>query len=77
MQFKLILDLILIGAQVLKSERQQYFKSKVEKLFKEIQEVEDSDFYHKDMEKKGIAERELELQTHTLVNEFIKDAGKK
>ena len=69
-----ILELILIGARIFNSERQRYYEKKSQDLMEEIQRVEDTDFYSKDMEAKGKAERELETRTMALKNEYIKEA---
>jgi hypothetical protein len=71
-----ILELIAIGAKIFSDERQEYFKSRSKKLMEKIQSVEDSDFYHKDMEAKGMAERQLMLDTEALRKEYIIEATK-
>lgn len=71
---KSILELIIIGAKLLASERERYFRGESEKLMREIQDVEDSDFYSKDMEAKGKAERELMTKTQALEFEFKAEA---
>ena len=71
-----ILELILVGAQIFRDERKEYFESKTKKLMRKIQEVEDSDFYSKDMEAKGKAERELNLEVDELRKEYLKEAAK-
>ena len=70
----MILELIAIGAKTLSKERSLYYINKAIKLQKVIQEVEDSDFYHKDMEAKGKAERELESDINKLRLEFVGEA---
>lgn len=69
-----ILELVLVGAQIFQIERQRYYENKVKNLKRKIFEVEDSDFYKKDMEAKGKAERELMLEEEALAQEFIKEA---
>lgn len=71
-----ILNLIYIGAKIFSDERQEYFKSRSKKLMEEIQQVEDSDFYKKDMEAKGKAQRALKTQEDELYNEYVKEATK-
>lgn len=74
---KLILELLIYGAKIFSEERQRYYEKKSQSLLEEIQDVEDSDFYSKDMEAKGKAERELENRTEALRREFIKEAKEK
>jgi len=71
---KSFLDLIIIGAKTLSKERSLYYIKKATKLQEKIFEVEDSDFYNKDMEAKGKAERELASGVHNLRLEFVKEA---
>jgi hypothetical protein len=71
-----ILELILVSAKIFSDERRRHFESKSKKLMETIQEVEDSDFYSKDMEAKGKAERALMLDTEALRKEYIKEATK-
>lgn len=65
---------MLIGANVFSKERKRYFESRIEKLLKRIQSVEDSDFYNKDMEAKGRAERDLLTEVESLREEFVQEA---
>lgn len=71
-----ILEVILVGAKIFHDERKNYFENKTKKLMEKIQEVEDSDFYSKDMEKKGKAERALNLEVEDLRLEYIKEGAK-
>ena len=71
---KAILELITIGAKTLSKERSLYYINKATKLQEIIFKVEDSDFYEKDMEAKGKAERELESTIHKLRLEFVGEA---
>lgn len=69
-----ILQLVLVGAQIFQEERKRYYENKVKNLQKKIFEVADSDFYQKDMEAKGKAERELLLEEDALAKEMIAEA---
>lgn len=69
-----ILELVLVGAQIFQEERKRYYENKVKNLQKKIFEVSDSDFYQKDMEAKGMAERELLLEQDALAKEMITEA---
>lgn len=71
-----ILELITIGAKIFSDERKRYYENKSAELVKKIQEVEDSDFYKKDMEAKGKAERDLIMQVEDLRKQFIMEATK-
>lgn len=71
-----ILELIIIGAKIFSDERKRYFENKSSELMKKIQDVEDSEFYKKDMEAKGKAERDLFLQVDDLKKEYILEATK-
>jgi cell fate (sporulation/competence/biofilm development) regulator YmcA (YheA/YmcA/DUF963 family) len=71
-----ILQLVLVGAQVFQSERKKHFEDRAKDLMKKIMEVEDSDFYKKDMEAKGRAERDLHLEVDSLAQEFLKESAK-
>ena len=73
---KEIVELITVGANLFSKERSLYYINKAAALEKKIQEVEDSDFYHKDMEAKGLAERELESTVNKLRLEFLAEAKK-
>jgi len=70
-----ILKIISIGAKIFSDERQRYFEKKSKELQEEIYKVSDTDFYHKDMEAKGRAEREIERRTGLLASEFIKEGN--
>lgn len=71
-----ILELILVGSKIFADERKSYFENRVKKLLIKIQEVEDSDFYSKDMEAKGKAERALLVEVDDLRKDYIKEATK-
>lgn len=71
-----ILELILVGAGIFQSERKEYFENRSKKLMRKIQDVADSEFYSKDMEAKGKAERELNLEVESLRKEYLKEAAK-
>lgn len=74
--FQLILGVINIGAKIFSDERQRYYESEAKKLQEEIFSVADSQFYSKDMEAKGKAERELYRRSENLAAEFIKEGNK-
>lgn len=69
-----ILELITLGAKIFDKERSLYYINKAAKLQEKIQKVVDSEFYKKDMEAKGRAERELEMDTTKLRLEFVSEA---
>lgn len=69
-----ILELITIGARVFSEERQRYYEGRTKKLLKIIANVADADFYDKDMDAKGKAERTLLIETEELRKEYIKEA---
>ena len=71
-----ILELILVGAKIFHDERKEYFESRSKKLMKEITDVEDSEFYKKDMEAKGKAERALHMEIDELKKHFLLEAAK-
>lgn len=71
-----ILELVLVGAKIFHDERKNYFEGRAKKLMEEIFKVEDSDFYSKDMEAKGKAERQLMLEVEELRKKFIMEATK-
>lgn len=71
-----ILQLILVGAQIFQEERKRYYQNKAKSLLKIISDVEDSDFYKKDMEAKGRAQRELLINIDELQKEFLLEAAK-
>ena len=72
---ELILGIISIGAKIFSDERRRYFENEAQKLQEEIYKVADSDFYNKDMEAKGKAERELYRRSENLAAEFIKEGN--
>ena len=74
---KPILELITIGARIFDKERTLYYLKQAKKLEDRIHQVEDSDFYKKDMEAKGKAERELESKVHQLRLQFVSEAEAK
>lgn len=71
-----ILQLILVGAQIFQEERKRYYQNKAKSLLKVISDVEDSDFYKKDMEAKGRAQRDLLINIDELQKEFLLEAAK-
>lgn len=72
MDTALWLQVLVKGADIYSSERAEYFKNRSKKLMRKIHQVEDSDFYSKDMEAKGRAERELQLEVDELRKEYLK-----
>lgn len=68
-----ILGIVLVGAQIFKEERQRYYLNRIKHLKEKIQDVEDSPYYQKDMNKKGKAERQLILEVEALGAEFKGD----
>jgi hypothetical protein len=71
-----ILELLVIGAKIFSDERKHYFEEKAKAQLKKILEVEDSEFYKKDMEAKGQAERQIILDTEELRKQFILESSK-
>ena len=71
-----ILELIVIGAKIFSDERQEYFKNRGKNLLTKIFEVEDSPFYQKDMEAKGLAERAIIVESDELRKEFMMESAK-
>jgi len=71
-----ILELITMGAKLFGSERTLYYYKKAKQLENKINRVVDSEFYKKDMESKGKAERELQSETNKLRLEFVSEAKK-
>lgn len=71
-----ILELILVGAKIFSDERRRYFESKSKDLMKKITDVEDSEFYKKDMEAKGRAERDLQMEIDDLKKHYLLEAAK-
>lgn len=65
-----------IALKVFSEERQRYYRGKVEGLLKEIDEVNDSEFAKKDMNKKGQAERALLRKKQALEFEMTQEASK-
>lgn len=68
--------MIAVSLKIFSDERQRYFDDKTKKLMQTILEVEDSNFYDKDMEAKGQAERQLAIDTESLRTEWIKEMQK-
>lgn len=66
-----------IALKVFSEERQRYYKKKLEEIQNDINEVEDSDYYHKDQEKKGRAQRALLQKKAALELEMTAEAGVK
>lgn len=73
---EMILGLITISAKIFSDERRRYFEKEVKSLQDSIHEVADSDFYNKDMEAKGLAERELERRRDALAQEILREGNK-
>lgn len=73
---KEVLELITVTAKFLTKERALYYINKAKGYEDKIKEVEDSEFYSKDMEAKGQAERELESNTSKLRLEFMAEVKK-
>ena len=71
-----ILELIIIGAKIFSDERKEYFQKRSKKLMEKIFEVEDSDFYKKDQEAKGQAERQILMDQEELRKSFMEEAAK-
>lgn len=71
-----ILELILVGAKIFSDERKRHFENKSKELMKKITDVEDSEFYKKDMEAKGRAERDLNMEIDELKKQFLLEAAK-
>jgi cell fate (sporulation/competence/biofilm development) regulator YmcA (YheA/YmcA/DUF963 family) len=71
-----ILELILVGAKIFSDERKRHFENKSKELMKKITDVEDSEFYKKDMEAKGMAERDLHMEIDELKKQFLLEAAK-
>lgn len=71
-----ILELILVGAKIFSDERKRYFEGKSKDLMKKITDVEDSEFYKKDMEAKGRAERDLIMEIDDLKKQYLLEAAK-
>ena len=68
---KTVLGIILKSASIFQTERARYFEKEAQVLLDKINEVEDSEFYQKDMEAKGKAEREIHQKTERLSHEFL------
>jgi cell fate (sporulation/competence/biofilm development) regulator YmcA (YheA/YmcA/DUF963 family) len=71
-----ILELILVGAKIFSDERKRHYENKAKNLMKKITDVEDSEFYKKDMEAKGRAERDLIMEIDELKKQFLLEAAK-
>lgn len=71
-----ILELIIVTGKFLTQERKEYFDNRAKKLLKEITDVEDSEFYKKDMEAKGKAERQIQIEVEDLRKEFMVEVSK-
>lgn len=71
-----ILELIIVTGKFLSEERKRYYDNKARKLLKEITDVEDSEFYKKDMEAKGKAERQILIDVEDLRKEFMVEVSK-
>jgi hypothetical protein len=72
-----IIEMITASLNIFSEERKRHFENKTKKLMKIILDVEDSDFYSKDMEAKGQAERQLLIDTEELRKEWILEIAKK
>lgn len=70
---KAILELITFTAKFLNQERKLYYINKADGYLKAIQNVEDSDYYKKDMDAKGKAEREIQQNTEQLRLEIMRE----
>lgn len=66
-----------IALKVFSEERQRYYKNKLAGLQNDINEVEDSDYYSKDQQKKGLAQRELKQRRDALEVEMMEEAKSK
>lgn len=73
MSLGLIANLVLKGASIFQEERARHFEKKAQDLLDNINEVSDSDFYSKDMEKKGKAERAIYQKEMELYSEFMQE----
>lgn len=71
-----ILDLATVSIRAFDNYAQRKYESRIRSLRQKISNVEDSDFYKKDMEAKGKAERELYHETMLLKDQIIKEANK-
>lgn len=70
----IILEMILVGSKIFQEERKRHFEKEAKKLIDKIVEVSDSDFYRKDQEAKGKAEREIYLNSKQLAIDYLKEA---
>lgn len=59
-----------VALGVFSEERQRYYDNKIKKLHQRVFEVEDSDFYKKDMNAKGQAERAILMEENALADEM-------
>jgi hypothetical protein len=71
-----ILELIIVAGKFLSDERKRYYDNKSKELLKRITDVEDSEFYKKDMEAKGKAERQILIEAEDLRKEFMVEVSK-
>lgn len=71
-----ILELILVGSKIFQDERKNFFENRAKKLMTAITDVEDSEFYKKDMEAKGKAERALQMEIDELRKHYMLEAAK-
>jgi hypothetical protein len=71
-----VLELILVGSKIFHDERKEQFAKRCRSLLRQIAEVEDAPFHLKDMEQKGIAERQLLIEVEDLRKAFILEASK-
>lgn len=69
-----LVDLATVSIKAFDNHKQRQYKARIKSLRSKINRVEDSDFYSKDMEAKGKAERELHQELMTLKNDILKDA---
>jgi hypothetical protein len=68
-----IIEMITVGAKVFSEERKRYYDKKTEELLQTIADNSGGDYYVRDMEAKGQAERALMMKTETLRKEWIED----
>lgn len=62
-----------VAMNVFSEERQRYYDNKIKKLQAKILEVEDSDFAHKDMNAKGMAERAIMMEKGLMADEMMNE----
>ena len=70
-----ILDLATVSIRAFDNHKKRQYQARIKNLRNKIATVEDTDFYNKDMEAKGKAERELSNETLALKDEIMKDAN--